>query len=132
MKCEMHSKNWKKEGLVIKNSFFAFFVFFFEKEMKFPKLQLLAYTKVQGKFPIIQYLPEGLATNDDKIMIFSENMEMSCTLRKVRSFFEAIVGVFFTQMWIVYNLGKSTLKMTKNGLYRIFGKQAQKINRKLE
>ena len=99
--------------------------------MKFPKLQLLAYTKVQGKFPIIQYLPEGFATNDDKIMIFSENMEMSCTLRKVRSFFEAIVGVFYTNVNCV-QLGEKYIKNDKNGLYRIFGKQAQKINRKFE
>ena len=106
-------------------------MFFFEKEMKFPKLQLLAYTKVQGKFPIIQYLPEGFATNDDKIMIFSENMEMSCTLRKVRSFFEAIVGVFYTNVNCV-QLGEKYIKNDKNGLYRIFGKQAQKPNLKLE
>ena len=91
---------------MIKNSFFAFFVFFFEKEMKFPKLQLLAYTKVQGKFPIIQYLPEEFATNDDKIMIFSENMEMSCTLTKVRSFFEAIVGVFLHKCELCTTWGK--------------------------
>ena len=62
--------------------------------MKVPKLQLLAYTMVQDKFPIMQYLPEGLATNDDKIMIFSKNMEMSFTLKKVRPFFEAIIGVY--------------------------------------
>ena len=74
--------------------------------MKFPKLQLLAYTKVQGKFPIIQYLPEGFAINDDKIMIFSENMEMSCTLRKVRSFFEAIVGVFLHKCELCTTWGK--------------------------
>ena len=80
--------------------------------MKFPKLQLLAYTKVQGKFPIIQYFPEGFATNDDKIMIFSENMEMSCTLRKVRSFFEAIVGVFYTNVNCV-QLGEKYIKNDK-------------------
>ena len=72
---------------------FAFFVYRFRK-MKFPTLQLLAFAIVQEKFPIIQYLPEGLATYNDKIMIFSENMEISCTLKKVRTCFEAIVGVY--------------------------------------
>ena len=99
-------KKLKKEGLVIKNSFFLLFCVFFWKKMKFPKLQLLAYTKVQGKFPIIQYLPEGFATNDDKIMIFSEKMGMSCTLTKVRTFFEAIVGVFLHKCELCTTWGK--------------------------
>ena len=78
--------------------------------MKFPKLQLLAYTMVQEKFPIIQYLPEGFATNDDKIMIFSENMEMSCTLKKVRPFFEAIIGVYLHKCELCTTWGKVALQ----------------------
>ena len=78
--------------------------------MKFPKLQLIAYAKVQEKFPIIQYLPEGFATNDDKIMIFSENMEMSCTLKKVRSFFEAIIGIYLHRCELCTTWGKVALQ----------------------
>ena len=72
--------------------------------MKFPTLQLLAYTIVQEKFPMIQYLPEGLATNNEKNMIFSENMEISFTLKKVRTFFEAIVGVYLHKCELCTNV----------------------------
>ena len=102
-------KKLKKQGLVNKKVFLLFCVPFFEK-MKIPKLQLLAYTLVQHKFPIIQYLPEGLATNDDKIMIFSENMEISCTLKEVRTFFEAIIGVYLHRCELCTTWGKVTLQ----------------------
>ena len=70
-------KKLKKQGLVIKKVFSCFFVYLFEK-MKFPKLQLLAYAIVQEKFPVLQYLPEGLPTNNDKIMIFFEKYGNVC------------------------------------------------------